>query len=81
MSNTEAKSFSSDRSASSEAVPFSDDQIRQYVAYEKVRARNRWNMFDPKARKATGLTGEQYSFVMHNFSALRAQHETTRDAS
>ena len=50
-------------------------QIQNYLAYEDVRSRGHFNMFDPRARQVTGLSHEEYSFVMENFSELKAQHE------
>lgn len=50
---------------------FTKQQIEDWRAFEKVRSGGRWNMYDPKARAATGLTGEEYGFVMKNFSALK----------
>jgi len=50
---------------------FTEQQIKDWRAYEKVRAGGRWNMFFPQARAATGLTSDEYSFVMDNFDALK----------
>jgi len=63
---------------------FTADQLRQYKDYERVRKGGRFNMLDPQARKATGLDREDYTFVLRNYSALRAASEaspsTTADA-
>lgn len=48
-------------------------QMLQFAAYEKVRSRGRYNMFDPAAMKSSGLDRDQYLFVMENFEALQAQ--------
>lgn len=56
--------------------PFTEERLKQYDAYEKVRQNGRWNMFDPAARRATRLSPQDYSFVMKNYSALRAQRES-----
>lgn len=45
----------------------------EFQAYERVRKSGRWNMFDPRARRATGLTAEEYAEVMRRYSELRAQ--------
>ncbi|MFA7278950.1 MAG: hypothetical protein WC100_02540 [Sterolibacterium sp.] len=50
---------------------FTFAQLNNWRAYEKVRLGGRWNMFDPSARRATGLTPEEYSFTIANYSALR----------
>ena len=50
---------------------FTEKQLKQYAAYERVRQSGGYNMFDPRARQETGLTKEDYAFVMDNFTALR----------
>lgn len=50
---------------------FTAAQIADWKAYERVRKGGRFNMYDPRARRATKLDGERYSFVMKNYSALR----------
>ena len=50
---------------------FTKIQLADWRAYEKVRAGGRFNMFDPRARRATGLSDERYIFVMLNFLALK----------
>lgn len=55
---------------------FTADDIADWQDYEEVRQGGKWNMFDPRARQATGLSGERYSFVMHNYSALKKAAET-----
>lgn len=58
-----------------QAVKFTADNLNDWKAYEKVRKDGRYNMFDPRARRTTGLSGERYLFVMKNFSALKAAVE------
>ena len=55
-------------------MPFTPEQLKHYAAYERVRQSGRFNMFDPRARFATGLNQEQYHFVINNFEALRQQY-------
>jgi hypothetical protein len=52
-------------------TPYTPAQIADWRAYERVRKGGKYNMFDPRARRATGLSGDDYSFVMRNYSALR----------
>ena len=52
-------------------VVFTPKQINDWKRYEKVRLGGRWNMWFPQARAATGLTQDEYLFVMQNFEALR----------
>lgn len=52
-------------------MTFTQQQRDNWAAYEKVRLRGRFNMFDPKARQLTGLGRDEYLFVMENYVALR----------
>ena len=51
---------------------FTLNQLDMWLAFEGVRSSGLYNMFDPRAKRATGLSTEEYDFVMHNFSALKA---------
>jgi len=64
------------------SAQFTADQTQQYMAYERVRKGGKFNMFDPRARKATKLSEDEFIFVMRNYSALRASQapSTTADA-
>ena len=42
----------------------------EFKAYEKVRVRGRWNMWDGRAQSATGLDTEEYFAVLRNYDAL-----------
>lgn len=57
---------------------FTKEDLADWKAYEKVRTGGRWNMFDPRARKATRLSSERYLFVMHWFSELKAAIENSK---
>jgi hypothetical protein len=50
---------------------FTDKQLADFRAYRIVQLGGRWNMFDPRAMKATRLSSEEYSFVMKNYVALK----------
>lgn len=56
-------------------MTFTLEQIEDWESYEEVRANGRFNMFDPAARIATGLTREQFLFCMQHCAALKAAHE------
>lgn len=43
---------------------FTIEQIKHFLSYEEIRKRGAYNMFDPNARRATGLDKESYMFVM-----------------
>lgn len=57
---------------------FTDQQIADYRSYESVRASGMFNMFDPRAQVMAGLSKDEYTFVMKNFTALRLQEDATR---
>jgi len=50
---------------------FTKKQINNYKAYESVRKSGAYNMFSPQARLLSGLTKEEYLFVMENYSELK----------
>jgi PAS domain-containing protein len=39
-----------------------------FQAYEEVRKRGRFNMFDPRARELTGLSREDYLNIISNYN-------------
>jgi hypothetical protein len=59
---------------------FSPKQIQQYLAYETVRMKGTYNMFDPRAQDLTGMTKGDYLFVMGQYSQLRKQFEEESEA-
>jgi hypothetical protein len=59
-----------------EPKTFTAAQLRAWKAYEKVRLVGRFNMFDTRARRETGLSGDVYSFVMQNYVALKEAVES-----
>lgn len=59
-------------------LEITDDDLDDYEAYERVRNVGKWNMFDPRARRATRLSESRYSFVLKNYDELRAAHERER---
>jgi hypothetical protein len=54
---------------------FTKEQIENWHSYEQVRQQGSYNMFDRNARLITGLTPDEYSFVMRNYSELKEQAE------
>jgi hypothetical protein len=50
---------------------FSKKQINNFKSYEIIRKSGTFNMLDNQARLASGLTKEEYLFVMENFNDLR----------
>lgn len=53
------------------AFLFTPQQLEDFIAYEKVRVRGEWNMFDDRARIETGLWINDYTFVMQHYTALK----------
>lgn len=60
---------------------FTEPQLRQYAAFEKVRLSGRYNMFDPRAGTAASLNREEQLFVIKNYTDLRRQAEAATDSS
>lgn len=56
-------------------MQFTDEQISHFRKYERVRRSGLCSMWDFKAAIATGLTQEQYFFVMRHYNQLREQAE------
>ena len=56
-----------------------NDQIADFMLYEAVRERGRYNMFDPRARQATGLEKPDYAFVMDNYDGLARAYLAMKD--
>lgn len=50
------------------------DEKQKFLAYERVRREGKYNMFDPNARMLTGLSKEDYIWVMQNYSELNAKY-------
>ncbi len=54
---------------------FTEQQLADYQAYEKVRESGKYNMFDPRASRAAKLPEDRYVFVMKNYTELRKEVE------
>jgi len=54
-------------------MKFTQEQLDNWRAYEDVRVGGRYNMFDLRAQKASGLTQREYVFVMEHFNALKQE--------
>lgn len=52
-------------------MKFTLQQIEHFRAYKKVQKSNRYNMMEPAAVTATGLTDDEHLFVIENYAALR----------
>lgn len=54
-------------------MKYTPKQLADWKDYECIRKDGRFNMFDPRAREATGLSAKSYSFVMQHYSGLEEQ--------
>jgi len=54
---------------------FTAKQLQDFKAYRKVQMGGKYNMFDPRAVRATKLSDAEYSFVMKNYVRLREAAE------
>jgi hypothetical protein len=52
-------------------MEFTNQQLQNFKKYVRVQLSGRYNMFDPRARAATGMSEDEYTFVMINYSALK----------
>ena len=52
-------------------MEFTNQQLQNFKKYVRVQMGGRYNMFDPRARAATGMDKDEYIFVMENYSALK----------
>ena len=50
-----------------------------FIIYEAVRSSGNWNMFEPNARKATGLSREAFLNVLTNYEALMEEYPDVRE--
>ena len=56
-------------------MKFTEQQLQHFEAFKKVQRTGLYNMLDSKAVRATGLTVEQYEFVIHNYEELEKEAE------
>ena len=54
---------------------FTEKQLKDWQVYEEVRSTGRFNMFDPRARCLTGLSRDEYMFVLEHYSELKDAQE------
>jgi hypothetical protein len=50
---------------------YTKKQINNYKNYEIIRKSGAYNMFSSQARLSTGLTKDEYLFVMKNYKELK----------
>ena len=57
-------------------ITFTKKQLNNYKSYELIRKSGTYNMFSPQARLASGLSKDEYLFVMENYGDLKSAVET-----
>lgn len=50
---------------------FTEKQLQNWQAFERVREEGKFNMLDLRAQRGTGLSSDEYFFVLENYSELR----------
>ena len=56
-----------------------EDKIKDKLfRYEVVRLQGTYNMFDPRARQETGLSEEDYMYIIKNYSELMKKYPDVR---
>lgn len=56
-------------------MQFTQQQLADWRAYERVRQGGRYNMFDPRARTLTKLNEKRYTFTLCNYGELKVANE------
>ena len=51
---------------------FTEQQLNDWKAYEKVRKSGKWNMLTTSATKASKLPSDRYWFCLENYEQLEA---------
>jgi len=54
---------------------FTATQFQNFKAYRRVQLGGKYNMFDPRAVSASGLSESEYFFVLKNYVRLREAAE------
>jgi hypothetical protein len=50
---------------------FTQKQLENWATYEKVREKGNFNMLDSRARQESGLSFDEYMFVINNYIELK----------
>jgi len=59
-------------------MEFTNQQLQNFKKYFGVQMGGRYNMFDPRARAATGMTEDEYVFCMEHYGELEEASEKNR---
>ena len=58
-------------------MAFTAQQLDNFLKYETVRKSGKYNMWDMRAIQESGLTQEEYFFVMKHYLQLRGQAQVS----
>jgi hypothetical protein len=56
-------------------MKYSEQQLKDWSAYERIRESGLFNMFDPRARDLTTMSSSEWVFCMEHYEDLK-QHAT-----
>ncbi len=51
--------------------------IEQFEKYLKVQSKGLYNMFDPRARQASGLSESIYNYIIEHYDELASKYEAS----
>ena len=51
---------------------FTPEQLKRFAEYVRIQRGERFNMLDPRARRMTAQTSEEWVFNMEHYGALEA---------
>lgn len=51
-------------------MKFTAKQLKDFASYVRVQRSGAYNMLDPRARMAAGLSTTEYAFILDNYDAL-----------
>jgi hypothetical protein len=58
---------------------FTEKQLKNFARYVVLQSSGKYNMLDPKAVGASGLTINEYLFVLGNYDALSVAYKTWKE--
>lgn len=62
-----------------ETISFTEQEIANWMIYERVRKGGKFNMFDPRAQGMSRLSSTEYGFCMKNYSNLKIAAEAEKE--
>jgi hypothetical protein len=59
-------------------MTFTEQQLKDWAAYEEVRLSGEFNMLDRRAAFAAGLSQHEHLFCIQYYDALKKAHEAAQ---